>query len=139
MQRCGSSLLALPCLDNRKEWVGDLELPAARHSIVDPELVSLPGAVAGRLPLCLIGDWICAGWDGERRRLTLLRDHNGNSILYFACKAGMMAFGTSGRALLALPWVSNRLDELSLACIVANMEPVGRRTVHADLCRLPPG
>ncbi len=143
VQRFGSSsLLAVSaCLDNRKDLVGDLELPAAEAlRLSDPELASLAWRRWG--DACrdrLIGDWVCIEWDGERRRLTLLRDHNGNSILYFACKGGMMAFGTSGRALLALPWISNRLDELSLACIVANMEPVGRRTVYADLCRLPPG
>ena len=136
-----SQLAVAACLDNRKELVGDLELPEADAlRLSDPELAARAWHRWGNA--CrdrLIGDWACIEWDGQCRRLTLLRDHNGNSILYFAHKAGMMAFGTSGRALLALPWVSDRLDELSLACIIANMEPVGRRTAYADLCRLPPG
>ena len=137
----GSLLAVSACLDNRQELAGDLSLPPDEAlRVTDPELVALAWHRWGTA--ChdhLIGDWVCIEWDGQRRRLTLLRDHNGNSILYFAVKAGMTAFGTSGRALLALPWVSSRLDELSLACIIANMEPVGHRTIYADLCRLPPG
>lgn len=143
VQRYGEeSLLAVSaCLDNKHELASDLSLPSDEAlRVTDPELVALAWHRWG--DACherLLGDWVCAEWDGQRQRLKLLRDHNGNTVLYFAVKAGMMAFGTSGRALLALPWVSNRLDELSLACIVANMEPVGRRTVYVDLCRLPPG
>ena len=136
-----SALVVVACLDNRQDLVSELGLSTDKAiKTTDPELAILAWHQWGSA--ChkhLLGDWIIVHWDERQQQLTLLRDHCGNSVLYFAVNKGKFAFSTSGLALLELPWVSKRFNELSLACFLTNLEPVGFQTMYADLSRVPPG
>ena len=63
----------------------------------------------------LNGMFAIALWDDRERRLLLARDRVGIKPLYYAAlPAGVLAFGSEPKALLALPEVSRELDLVAL-------------------------
>ena len=58
----------------------------------------------------LDGAFACAWWDGDRRRLTLLRDPFGVRSLYHTEHAGVFYFASELKQLLAVPGLPVRLD-----------------------------
>lgn len=86
----------------------------------------------------LVGDWVCARWEPEAQRLTLVRDHHGNSALYYFRSPRFLAFSTSFKALQALPEVASDLNDLCVACAIAHLPPPGTRTMMHDIHLLPP-
>lgn len=127
-------------LDNRAELLGLLDVPTVQHArIRDAELIHL--AFRGWDMECvhrLLGDWSLVVWEPDRQRLTLARDHHGNSVLYYARTPHLIAFSSSPRALQALPWVARDLDDLSLAASIAHLEPLATRTLFRALHTVPP-
>ncbi len=127
-------------LDNRAELGPALALTQEqlRHTR-DCELMHLAFQRWGRDSVHhLLGDYVWVYWDPVRRLLTLGRDHNGNSVLYFSGTAGLLAFSTSHQALAGLSWVGRELDPLSMAATIARLHPPRGRTVRADIRVLPP-
>src|ERR687898_60672 len=61
------------------------------------------------------GAWVAAVLERQTRRLHLLRDPFGIRRLYFAERAGRIAFATSPKPLLDLPWVSREIAREHLA------------------------
>jgi asparagine synthase (glutamine-hydrolysing) len=88
----------------------------------------------------LLGDWSFAVWHPQERRLFLARDHYGNTALYYYGHDGhRFAFASDGKALLRLPHVPQRLNELYLAQgLVAWTPDDGSDTIYLDIHRLPP-
>ncbi len=127
-------------LDNRQELGPFLSLDARRlQNTRDCEMMHLAFQLWGRGSVHrLLGDYVWAYWDPSRRLLTLGRDHNGNSVLFFSRTVGLLAFSTSHLALTALPWVGRELDPLSLAATIVNLNPLRSRTAWADIQLLPP-
>ncbi len=138
----GPSLLgaAEGVLDNRQELGPFLSLdPGQLQNTRDCEMIHLAFQRGGRdCVLRLEGDYVWAYWDPVRRLLTLGRDHNGNSVLFFSRTTGLLAFSTSHLALTGLPWVRRELDPLSLSATIVNLSPLKSRTVWADIQLLPP-
>ena len=58
----------------------------------------------------LDGAFACAWWDGDRRRLTLLRDPFGVRSLYYTEHAGVFYFASELKQLLAVPGLPVQLD-----------------------------
>jgi len=127
-------------LDNRAELGPALAIdPQTLRKTRDCELMHLAFQRWGRDAVHhLRGDYVWAYWDPMRTLLTLGRDHNGNSVLYFSGIPGLLAFSTSHRALAGLSWVSGALDPLSMAATIAHLNPRRGRTVRADIGILPP-
>ncbi len=127
-------------LDNRKELGPALSLEQRQlQGMRDCELMHL--AFQRWEQDCvhhLLGDYVWVYWDPVCTLLTLGRDHNGHSVLYFSGSTGLLAFSTSHQALAGLPWVSGDLDPLSMAATIANLNPLRGRTVKADIGVLPP-
>ena len=127
-------------LDNRAELGPALALTQEQlRNTRDCELMHLAFQRWGRDSVHhLLGDYVWVYWDPVRRLLTLGRDHNGNSVLYFSGTAGLLAFSTSHQALAGLSWVGKELDPLSMAATIARLHPPRGRTVRADIRALPP-
>jgi asparagine synthase (glutamine-hydrolysing) len=133
----GGFLAAAARLDNRDELLSRFAL--------DPEtddrrlVVAAWEAWGERACEQLLGDWSFAVWDPRERRLVLARDHFGNTALYYHRGARSLLFGSSRKALLALPEVPRRLNELRLAQHLAFWVTDGGATMHDGIQRLPPG
>jgi asparagine synthase (glutamine-hydrolysing) len=130
-------LVAAGRILNRREVARDLDLPAEAG---EADLLLAAWRRWGRdCALRLEGDWAFAVWDGAIRRLDLLRDHHGNTALYWHGDGARLAFASGLGPLLALPWVPRRPDLLRVAQILAAWSGDGVRTAFEDLQALPPG
>jgi asparagine synthase (glutamine-hydrolysing) len=123
-------------LDNHGDLCGELglERDAADGRVVAAAYERWGGEAVRRL----YGDWAFAAWHPCERRLVLARDHYGNTALYHHFDGTTFAFASSQHALLALPHVPRRLDELRLAQYLAAWLDDGVGTLHAGIERLPP-
>ncbi len=85
------------------------------------------------------GAWVAAILERQTRRLHLLRDPFGIRRLYYAEKAGRLAFSTTPRALLDLPWVSREVARENLAEYLSFRYVHAPRTLLRDVQALPAG
>lgn len=85
------------------------------------------------------GAWVAAILDRGARRLHLLRDPFGIRRLYFAERAGRIAFATSPKPLLDLPWVSREIAREHLAEYLSFRYVHAPRTLLRDVQSLPAG
>lgn len=129
-------------LDNRQELFDALGVErGASSAMPDGELMRLAYRRWGtECPEKLFGDWVLAAWQPLERRLFLARDQHGQTSIYYCAPRGRFAFASDRRALLALPGVSRRLNELHLAreLVLWNSVRHGAETVYSDIFRLPP-
>jgi len=133
----GGLLVATARLDNRDELLARFDLPS---DLDDRSLVAAAWECWGeRACEQLFGDWSFAIWNPHERRLVLSRDHFGNTALYYHRGARSVIFGSGRKALLALPEVPRRLNELRLAQHLAFWVTDGGATLHDGILRLPPG
>lgn len=133
----GSVLAAAARLDNRDELLALFDFSGETD---DRRLVAAAWERWGeRACERLFGDWSFAMWSPRDRRLVLSRDHFGNTALYYHRGPQLFAFGSSRKALLALPEVPRRLNELRLAQHLAFWVTDGGATLHDGILRLPPG
>jgi len=104
-------------LDNRDELCDRFAIPAAeRPTTPDGDLIlQAYRRWGGDCPQHLFGDWSFAVWEAQERRLFLARDHHGVTALYYTDTPRFFAFASSQKALLALPDVPQRLNELKFA------------------------
>jgi asparagine synthase (glutamine-hydrolysing) len=114
-------LVAAARLDNRDELCDDLGIPRAERSITpDGLLVRRAFQRWGEgSPKHLLGDWSFAAWIPQERRLFVARDHIGVTGVFYYFRPPFFAFASGCDALLALPEVPRRLDELHFARYVA--------------------
>lgn len=105
-----------------------VESPAAalRDSLADG-LDSLDGAFAA------------AWWDGDRRRLTLVRDPFGVRSLYYAEHAGVFYFASELKQLLAIPDFPGELDHAAIHKYLTFSFVPGEAVPIAGVRRLLPG
>lgn len=85
------------------------------------------------------GAWVAAILDRQARKLFLLRDPFGIRRLFFARKGGRLAFATSPRPLLGLPWVSREIARENLAEYLSFRYVHAPRTLLRDVQSLPAG
>ncbi|NBB76806.1 MAG: hypothetical protein GVY02_05450 [Bacteroidetes bacterium] len=64
----------------------------------------------------ITGDWAFAAFDKKRNRVELVRDHIGNTAVFYTVNRSFLAFAPTPHALLALDGVSGELNEWKLAC-----------------------
>ena len=94
-----------------------------------------PRGFAARLD----GRFALAIHDPARDRLLLACDRSGAKTIFWTQFAGGLYFATSLKALLAIPGVERRLDDLALDEFLAQGFTGGTRTLLAGIHRLPPG
>jgi len=128
-------------IDNREELIAALQLNN-RYSeeITDSELIL--GAYEKwdeNCPEHLLGDFVFAIWDKRKQTLFCARDHMGVKPFYYYYQPGkLFAFGSEIKALLCLPEVPCRLNEVRIADYLSLMLEDKIITSYKDILRLPP-
>lgn len=89
-------------------------------------------------PVHLLGDFAFAIWDGRRRRLFAARDPFGVKPLYYARRAGAIAFATEMKGLLALQFVDRSIDETWLGDFLHRLNMDRVNTLYTGIKRLEP-
>ena len=106
-------------LDNRRDLLTALGLPAWT-TLPDSRLILSAWQKWGRdCPRYLIGDFAFAIWDARQRTLFCARDHIGARPSLLRLTPERLVFASDIRGVLAVPEVSDRLDEDYVAAIVA--------------------
>jgi asparagine synthase (glutamine-hydrolysing) len=128
-------------LDNREELIAALGLEArAAEGIGDGELVLRAWERWGEAcPARLLGDFAFALWDARRRILFCARDPTGVRPLYYHLSPRLFAAASEVRALLALPDVPRRLDEVRIAGHLVPELHGATATYYEAIRRLPGG
>ncbi|PSO17061.1 asparagine synthase [Bradyrhizobium sp. MOS003] len=90
-------------------------------------------------PLRLIGDFACAVWDGETKRLLLARDTLGFQPLHFWRDGNQVFFATEPRGLLTHPQIGRQVDERWVARSLALLPYEDAGTLYRGIDRVIPG
>ena len=126
-------------IDNREELAAALDISLNQSEII-PDGLLLLGALErwgeAALPR-LIGDFALALWDTQNRKLLLARDQLGRRSLYYYQGNGFVAFATTYRALLALPGMPRKIDELGIADFLIQNTQHPVETFYEGVRRVP--
>lgn len=129
-------------LDNRAELGDALEISKIElGKIPDSQLIiSAWQKWKSDCPAHLIGDYAFALWDARRKTLFCARDHVGTRPFYYSLSADKFVFAGDIKAVLAVPGISDRLDEEYVKASLADKEFYrSDRTYLAAVRSLPPG
>ena len=126
-------------IDNRDELIAALgftdRLPL---KIADSQLILAAYEKWGdRCPENLLGDFAFAIWDGRRQRLFCARDAMGVKPFYYYRSNRVFVFASEIKALLCLPYVPRRLNEVKVAYHLALLFEDKTITFYQDIMRLP--
>ncbi len=126
-------------IDNREELFAALSVPTSESTTMpDGDLLLRAYLRWGEAtPDRVLGDWSFAAWHAAQRRLFLARDHYGNTALYYTADARRFAFASSIKALLALPDLPHRLNELRLAQVLTSWSGDGTESFYEGIHTLP--
>jgi asparagine synthase (glutamine-hydrolysing) len=126
-------------LDNRQELAAALGLEADGGAFSDAALVLRAYERWQERSLeRLLGPFALAVVDLPERRVLLGRDALGDRTLFYVLRPELLAVASEESALLALPGVSSRLEEESLARFFAVQAPASGATFFAAVRELPP-
>jgi asparagine synthase (glutamine-hydrolysing) len=127
-------------LDNREEVLDTLG-PSGRQGeeVTDGALILAAYERWGvRCPEQLLGDFAFAIWDQRKRLLFCARDHFGVKPFYYYSSPRLFAFASEIKALLALPEIPRRLNEVRVADYLESEFDDTASTFYQDIHRLPP-
>jgi asparagine synthase (glutamine-hydrolysing) len=136
----GLVLTADARIDNREELIVALGFGGRpREEVTDSELILGAYKKWGeRCPERLFGDFAFAVWDRGRRNLFCARDHRGVKPFYYYRSAGTLVFASEIKALLRVPGVPRRLNEVRVADYLVPILEDKAITFYQDILRLPP-
>ena len=128
-------------LDNRDELIGALALPRRSPDAVgDVELLLRAWERWGEeCPTHLLGDFALALWDARRHVFFCARDPAGLKPLYYHLSPRLFAVASGTEALLAIPDVPRRLNELKVASFLLPELEDRVTTSYEGISRLPAG
>lgn len=128
-------------VDNREELAHSLGFGgSAAEELTDGELILKAYEKWGEgCPERLVGDFVFAVWDEAGQEMFLARDPMGVKPVYYYLSARLFAFASEIKALLSLPEVPRRLDEVRVADYLAPLVNDKAVTFYRDVLRLPPG
>lgn len=126
-------------IDNRDELISALSLnDHPVEKITDSQLILAAYEKWGeQCPKELIGDFAFAIWDKRQQKLFCARDNMGVKPFYYYCSNQVFVFGSEIKALLSLPFVPRRLNELKVAYELANFFEDQEITFYQEIFRLP--
>jgi len=127
-------------LDNRNELISTLGITGRPPGeITDSELILGAYEQWGeRCPEKLLGDFAFALWDRRAQALFCARDHFGVKPFYYYRSDRLFAFASEIKALLSLPEVPRRLNEVRVADYLVPMLEDKVITFYQEILRLPP-
>ncbi|WP_404372614.1 asparagine synthase-related protein [Sphingomonas sp. MMS24-J45] len=135
-------LVADARLDNREDLATALAIaPAALATMPDSALILAAYRKWGET--CaehMLGDFTAAIWDGQARRLLLLRDHTGQRAVFYHLGPDFIAFASELRALWALPDVPRELPDAMVGRLLIHaMDPRPGETLYPGISCLAGG
>ena len=127
-------------IDNRDELFRVLGFGGRpSREVSDGELILAAYARWGeRCPEHLLGDFAFAVWDRRRQTLFCARDHFGVKPFYYHRSPRVFAFASEIKALLCLPGVPRRLNEVRVADYLLPILEDMEITFYEGILRLPP-
>ena len=127
-------------IDNREELISSLELTEIPGSqVTDSQLILAAYEKWGEdCPNKLLGDFAFAIWDKQKQQLFCARDHFGVKPFYYYLAEGVFAFASEIKAILCLPEVPQKLNEVRVGEYLASMFEDRENTFYQDIFRLPP-
>lgn len=128
-------------IDNREELFAALGLIGeSSEKITDSQLIVYAYQKWGlSTPEYLLGDFAFAIWDEKEQKLFCARDHMGVKPFYYYFQPGkLFSFASEIKALLCLPSVPRRLNEVRIADFLTMMMEDKTITSYQDILRLPP-
>jgi asparagine synthase (glutamine-hydrolysing) len=128
-------------IDNRDELITMLGLTGRPPGeITDSELILAAYEKWGEhCPERLLGAFAFALWDGRKQAMFCARDHFGVKPFYYYSSGRVFVFASEIKALLCLPEVPRRLNEVRVADYLTSMFDDTAITFYQDILRLPPG
>ena len=87
----------------------------------------------------VVGDFACAIWDREARRLILCCDALGMKPLHFWSGKDAVLFASEPRGLLAHPDVPKAIDEAGFAALLVPLPQSGTSTPYREIGQVPGG
>ena len=128
-------------LDNREELLEALHVPErVGEPVGDAELLLRAWRTWGEAcPAHLLGDFAFAVWDGRCGMLFCARDPTGVKPFYYHHGPRLFAFASEVKALLALPDIPRRIDELQVGRYLMPGRADRTATFYASVRRLPAG
>jgi asparagine synthase (glutamine-hydrolysing) len=126
-------------LDNRSDVAGRLGVGAGELGEWSDARLAL-GAYRQWGEACvthLLGDFAFAVWDSRRRQLFCARDRFGVKPFVYYERAGLLAFASEIKGLLALPAVDRTVDETWIADYIHRLGLDNETTFFAGIKRLP--
>ena len=125
-------------IDNRAELISLLELDKYNaEKITDSELILTAYHKWGvKCPAKLIGDFAFAIWDARQQRWFCARDSMGIKPFYYYQSASLFAFASEIEALLALPAIQPKLNELRIAYQLAGFLEDDEATYYQNIFHL---
>ena len=127
-------------IDNREELLSTLGL-ISRPTEEVPDSALIVAAYEKweeRCPERLLGDFAFVLWDKRRHILFGARDHFGVKPLYYYHKDRLFACASEIKALLCLPGIPTRLNEVRIADHLGDIFEDKSSTFYQDILRLPP-
>jgi asparagine synthase (glutamine-hydrolysing) len=127
-------------IDNRDELISVLELSyLPKEKITDSDLILAAYQKWGEeCPDKLLGDFAFAIWDKQQQQLFCARDHFGVKPFYYYGSETTFVFGSEIKAILSLPEVPRKLNEVRIGEYLASMFEDRAITFYLDIFRLPP-
>lgn len=128
-------------IDNRDELIRDLDLTARpAEKITDSQLILSAYEKWGEnCAQYLLGDFAFAIWDDRQQRIFCARDHFGVKPFYYCYQPGKAFFFASEiKALLSLPEIPRRVNEVRIADYLYPMLEDKSITAYEGILRLPP-
>jgi asparagine synthase (glutamine-hydrolysing) len=126
-------------IDNREELIAKLGFQGISPTeIADSRLILAAYEKWGKYcPSHLLGDFAFVIWDKRRRQVFCARDPMGVRPLYYYQSQQLFAFASEIKALLCLPQVPQRLNELKVAEYLVRVAHDKANTFYQDIHRLP--
>lgn len=127
-------------IDNRDELLAALDFSGCTGKVItDSQLILKAYEQWGeRCPEKLLGDFAFAIWDRRKQVLFCTRDHMGVKPFYYYQSDRVFAFASEIKALLCLPEVPRRLNEVRVADYLVPILEDKVITFYKDILRLPP-
>jgi asparagine synthase (glutamine-hydrolysing) len=135
------SITADAIIDNRQELIEMLRIKDS--DITDSELILLSyDKWEEDCPKYLIGDFAFMIWDEKKQRMFGARDFSGSRSLYYNFSHQYFSFATTIKSLLALPFITNQVNEEWVAefLVIPDMFNTVdvHSTVYKNIQQIPP-
>jgi asparagine synthase (glutamine-hydrolysing) len=126
-------------IDNRSQLIAMLGLnQQPTEKITDSDIILSAYQKWGeQCPKYLIGDFAFAIWDANNHQLLCARDPFSIKPFYYHHSPRQFVFGSEIKALLCVPGVPQRLNELMVACYLEMFVEDEEVTFYQDIYRLP--